>query len=168
MSALTARLRSGREDDVRITIPAAAIIALAAMAASYCGLRAQTPPSSESRSVWDGVYTEEQAKRGKPLYHRQCSSCHGDMLTGGEGAPPLAGGAFLANWNGLTAGELLERIRKTMPLDAPGRLSRQQNTDILAYMMSVNNFPAGKTELPRQTVLLKQIRFEAMKPGPKK
>jgi mono/diheme cytochrome c family protein len=128
----------------------------------------QEPPASESRSVWDGVYTEEQAKRGDPLYHRECGACHGQMLTGGESAPPLAGGAFLSNWDGLTVGDLFERIRKTMPQTTPGKLSRQQNADILAYILSVNKFPAGKTELQRQTEFLKLIRFEATKPEPKK
>jgi len=131
-------------------------------------IRAQAPVSSESRSVRDGVYTEEQAKRGEPLYRKECASCHGDMLTGGESAPPLSGGAFLANWNGLTVGDLFDRIRKTMPLTAPGRITRQQDADILSFMLSVNKFPPGKTELYRQSEMLKEIRFESPKPGAKK
>jgi quinoprotein glucose dehydrogenase len=90
------------------------------------------------------------------------------MLTGGESAPPLTGGAFLSNWNGLTLADLFDRIRKTMPQNAPGKLSRQENADILAYTLSVNKFPVGKTELSRQTEFLKEIRFEAMKPESKK
>lgn len=136
--------------------------------AAYGVLRAQEAAPSESRSVWDGVYTEEQAKRGEPLYHKECAPCHGDSLSGGESAPPLTGGAFLSNWNGLTLGDLFERIRKTMPQNAPGKLSRQQNADILAFALSANRFPAGKTELSRQSEFLKEIRFEAIKPEPKK
>jgi mono/diheme cytochrome c family protein len=132
------------------------------------GEHAQEPASSDSRSVWDGVYTEEQAKRGEPVYHKECAPCHGDSLAGGESAPPLSGGAFLANWNGLTLGDLFDRIRKTMPQNAPGKLSRQQNADVLAYALSVNKFPAGKTELSRQTEFLKEIRFQSNKPEPKK
>jgi mono/diheme cytochrome c family protein len=116
-----------------------------------------------AQSVWDGVYSEEQAKRGQPLYSRYCSSCHGEQLTGGEDSPPLTGGAFIANWNGLTVGDLFERIRVSMPQDHPGRLTRQQNADILAYVLSANQFPAGKTDLPAETERLKQIRFEAAK-----
>jgi S-disulfanyl-L-cysteine oxidoreductase SoxD len=74
----------------------------------------------------------------------------------------------LANWNGLTVGDLFDRIRKTMPQSAPGRLTRQQNSDILAFMLSANKFPAGKTELYRQSEMLKEIRFESTKPAPKK
>jgi cytochrome c len=120
---------------------------------------------AQSSSVWDGVYTDEQAKRGQPLYNRYCASCHGEQLTGGEDSPPLTGGAFLANWNGLTVGDLFERIRVSMPQDRPGRLSRQQNADILGFVLSANQFPPGKTELATETERLKQIRFEAKKPG---
>jgi mono/diheme cytochrome c family protein len=117
-----------------------------------------------SRSVWDGVYTEEQSKRGEAVYRTACAKCHGDTLTGGEAAPPLTGGEFLANWNGLTVGDLFERIRVSMPADRPGELKSAQNADILAYMLHVNQFPAGRIELERQTEILKQIRFEAKKP----
>ena len=51
---------------------------------------------------------------------------------------------------------------------APGHLTRQQNADILAFLLSVNKFPAGKTELYRQSEMLKEIRFEAAKPAPRK
>jgi mono/diheme cytochrome c family protein len=146
---------------------AVAIAGLAAIGTFYSALRAQEPPS-ESRSVWDGVYTHEQAERGHSLYGQHCASCHGDTLTGGEVPPPLAGGDFLANWNGLTVGDLFERIRRSMPQDDPGRLSRQENADVLAYLLSFNKFPAGKVELAHETEILKQIRIEAAKPDPKK
>ena len=120
-----------------------------------------------SRSVWDGVYTSEQAQRGSALYSKDCALCHGTQLTGGESAPPLAGGEFLSNWNGLTAGDLFDRIRTTMPADRPGRLTRDQNADVLAFIFNSNQFPAGKTELERQSEALKQIRIEP-KPDEKK
>jgi S-disulfanyl-L-cysteine oxidoreductase SoxD len=155
------------ENRVKITIPSA-ILGVALSSIFIDVTRAQAPASPESRSVWDGVYTEEQAKRGEPVYRKECASCHGDMLTGGESAPPLSGGAFLANWNGVSVGELFDRVRKTMPLTAPGRLTRQQDADILAFLFSVNKFPAGKTELYRQSEMLKEIRFESVKPAAKK
>jgi S-disulfanyl-L-cysteine oxidoreductase SoxD len=113
-----------------------------------------------TRSVWDGVYSEDQAKRGSALYAKQCASCHGAELTGGESAPALVGGAFLSNWNGTTVGDLFERIRTSMPQDDPGRLSRQQNADILAFIFSANKFPVGKADLDRETEVLKLIKFE--------
>jgi len=144
------------------------ISVLALCAISLGVLRAQAPASSESRSVWDGVYTEEQAKRGEPVYQKECASCHGALLTGGESSPPLTGGTFLSNWNGLTLGDLFDRIRKTMPQSAPGKLTRPQVADTLAFILSVNKFPAGKTELYKQSEMLKEIRFDSTKPADKK
>jgi S-disulfanyl-L-cysteine oxidoreductase SoxD len=144
------------------------VLAGATFVSSYGGLRAQEPAAADSRSVWDGVYTDDQAKRGELVYRKECAACHGAILTGGESAPALTGGAFLSNWNGLTLGDLFERIRKTMPQTSPGKLTRQQNADVLAFVLSVGKFPTGKTELPKQPEFLKEIRFEAMKPEPKK
>ena len=116
-----------------------------------------------TRSVWDGVYSSDQAKRGQEVYGKQCASCHSDDLSGGESAPPLTGAAFLANWTGLTVGDLFERTRVSMPQNDPGKLSRQQNADIIAYVLSMNNFPAGKSDLEKDTDVLKQIRLDAQK-----
>src|SRR5262245_48002335 len=131
--------------------------ALGALAATPAQQDKPAQPEQKPRSVWDGVYTEEQAKRGEPLYREKCASCHGDKLTGGESAPPLAGGQFLSNWNGLTLDVLFERIRLTMPSDNPAKVGRLPKTDILAYMLSMNRFPPGKTELQHKTELLKEI-----------
>jgi mono/diheme cytochrome c family protein len=136
----------------------------AALLVSSMGML-QAQESAQTRSVWDGVYTDEQAKRGEEVYRKECAACHGDMLTGGESAPPLTGGVFQANWNGLTLGDLFDRIRKTMPQTKPGHLTRQQDADVLAFMLSINRFPAGKTELYRQSEMLKEIRFETKKPA---
>jgi mono/diheme cytochrome c family protein len=120
-----------------------------------------------TKSVWDGVYTDGQAQRGQGAYNGNCASCHGDLLTGGEMAPPLAGGEFMSNWNGLTVGDLFERIRTTMPAGKPGKLTREMNADIVAYMLSFNKFPSGSSDLPRATEVLKQIKLEAEKPAKK-
>jgi mono/diheme cytochrome c family protein len=114
-------------------------------------------------SVWDGVYTEEQAKRGEQLYVQRCASCHGDKLSGGESAPPLAGGQFLSNWNGLTLDVLFERIRITMPTDNPAKVTRPAKADILAYVLSMNRFPSGKAELQYKAELMKEILIESNK-----
>ena len=137
----------------------AAILTAGLIAASYAALSAQP-----TRSVWDGVYTEEQARRGEAVYHKECASCHGDTLIGGGGAAPLTGGNFLSNWNGLTLGDLFDRIRKTMPQGNLGKLTKQQDADVLSYILSFNKFPPGKTELQRQVEFLREIRCEATRP----
>jgi len=114
-------------------------------------------------SVWDGVYTAEQTRRGETAYLQTCASCHGTALEGGDMTPPLVGGAFTSNWNDLTVGDLFDRIRTTMPLDNPGRLSRTQTADVIAFVLKANDWPAGTTELPADSAL-KQIRIAAVKP----
>jgi len=143
---------------MKVKITTVALVALTVIGFQFSALRAQAP-----RSVWDGVYTDAQAKQGQASYNDKCSSCHGDTLMGGESAPALAGGEFLSNWNGLTLGDLFERIRTTMPQNRPGSLSRDVNTQILAYVLSVNQFPAGKTDLPAQTEVLKEIKIDPAK-----
>ena len=133
------------------------------LATSWACVFAVTVLAQPSRSVWDGVYTQAQADRGASLYSTECASCHGLELGGGEMAPPLAGGAFLSNWSGLTVGDLFDRIRQSMPADRPGSLSREKNADILAHILRMNQFPAGSRQLDHQSELLKQIRLEMAK-----
>ena len=120
-----------------------------------------------SASVWDGVYSEAQAQRGETAYRQACVNCHGPELEGADMTPPLTGGTFTANWNDLSLGDLFERIRATMPLDKPGTLSRQQNADLVAFLLKANQWPAGNSELSRELGALKQIRIRSSKPEPK-
>ena len=117
-----------------------------------------------SRTVWDGVYTEAQATRGAELFDRECAQCHGPSGAGGSMAPALAGPAFSANYDAQTVGDLFDRNRTTMPVGKEGQLSAQQTVDITAFMLQVNTFPAGTTELPPQGMALKQIKYIAERP----
>ena len=115
------------------------------------------------RTVWDGVYTEVQARRGETVFVQACSNCHGRTLEGADMTPGLTGGAFMANWDGLTVGDLFDRIRISMPADRPGSLSRQENVDVVAFILRFNQFPSGNEELPRDIQTLKQILFKAQR-----
>jgi mono/diheme cytochrome c family protein len=147
---------------MKFTVAVAALVGLTAVGAF--GARG-TVAAQAPKSQWDGVYTEDQAKRGEPLYSQYCASCHGPDLSGGEMAPGLTGGEFQSNWNDLSLGELFERMRISMPQNSPGSLSRQQNADILAYVLFKGNYPTGQTELPTQTEVLNTIKFVAAKPA---
>lgn len=147
-------MRSGR------TLAAAALLAATAAARL---LSAQEP--APTRSVWDGVYTAEQSKRGQALYMERCASCHSDHLQGGESATALVGDSFEAGWNGLTVGDLFERTRISMPQDKPGSLSRQQVADVLAFVFEVNKFPKGDKELDKSLPVLKSIKLVMPKPS---
>ena len=119
------------------------------------------------RTVWDAVYTPEQAERGRGFYVKECASCHGEGLMGQDDAPGLIGPVFLSNWNGQAVADLFEQTRKSMPKDNANAFSRQEYLDVTAFMLKVNGFPAGKTELPRSTADLSQVRITQVKSGAK-
>ena len=135
------------------------VLALLTIAEISLNTRAQ----DSQRTVWDGVYNDSQAKRGEATYVEACSNCHARTLEGADMTPALTGGAFMANWDGLTLGDLFDRIRISMPADRPGSLSRQEDADVVAFILRFNQFPAGKEELPREVLALKQILFKAQK-----
>jgi S-disulfanyl-L-cysteine oxidoreductase SoxD len=116
-----------------------------------------------NRSVMDGVYEEEQSRRGQGVYADACASCHAAGLTGADVVPALVGQDFLNKWIGATAGELFERIRSTMPQASPGSLTPQQYADILAFIFNRNKFPAGRQALPDDSATLGMIRIETSK-----
>ena len=120
--------------------------------------------ASAEPSVWDGVYSSEQAKRGQTLYTKACASCHRDDLEGHGPTPSLAGEEFRDRWDGQTLGDLFEKMQATMPADHPGTLSRADNAAILAFILRANEFPAGEKDLRTESDWLAKIRFQASKP----
>ena len=52
-----------------------------------------------------------------------------------------------------------------MPADAPGSMTPQQTVDVTAYVLKLNKFPAGQTELPTDVVALKKIMIEGQPPA---
>lgn len=120
--------------------------------------------AQSKRSIWDGVYTQEQAENGGFLYEAGCASCHGGGLEGGETAPALVGGEFMWAWNGLSVGDLFERLRISMPEGNPSDMSTAEKADVLAFMLSSNDVPAGSEELANRTNQLRTISFDALSP----
>ena len=104
-------------------------------------------------SVWDGVFTEGQAKRGRAAYPGACGLCHGRRLNGApddpdmRSTPPLARARVLRNWDGRSLATLFEYTRATMPEDNPGSLTDEEYVDVIAYMLSVGGMPAGEADL---------------------
>ena len=111
-------------------------------------------------SIKDGVYTAAQADRGKELYVSSCAGCHGETLEGSGQIPPLAGPEFLDNWKGQPLADLFDKMKATMPADSPGKLTNEQNIDVLAFLLSSNKFPSGDAELKYDRPLLEHIRIE--------
>jgi S-disulfanyl-L-cysteine oxidoreductase SoxD len=110
------------------------------------GLFLITSHAVQSKSIAQGVYTLAQASRGQQLYKAQCAECHGNAMEGTVGSP-LAGDSFLANWSARPLTNFVDKIQKTMPFNLPGSLSRQESTDLTAYILQAGKFPAGQAEL---------------------
>lgn len=122
-------------------------------------MAAETPVT-----VWAGVYSAEQAQRGKTAYDANCSSCHGPYLEGFRttgSAKALAREPFMDRWDGGTLDELFEFMRTNMPRSGPERLSDDIKLDILAYILQVNEFPAGSTKLDATSLAGVRIQSKA-------
>jgi cytochrome c553 len=121
------------------------------------------PPSQPGgvKKVWDGVFTSEQAARGKAGYEGVCARCHGVPLTGGgaDEGPPLKGPGFLSHWHNDTLASLYTKIRDTMPRTTPGTISDEVKIEILAYLLQQNGFPVGAAELTRDLPTLDSVRI---------
>jgi cytochrome c len=103
------------------------------------------------RPVREGAFTTAQAERGERDYGRACERCHGADLSGDASreVPALAGDHFLEQWNGRTVQELFDVIKRSMPADAADSLTTRAYVDIVAYLLSANQFAGGAEELPR-------------------
>lgn len=117
----------------------------------------QATAQPTTRSIWEGIYTETQAERGRRLYLRECKECHGEDLSGGETAPGLLGRELVSFWSESSVGVLFEETRDTMPEETPGKLSDRVYADILAYLFKANKFPAGEEELEPNVDRLSRI-----------
>jgi S-disulfanyl-L-cysteine oxidoreductase SoxD len=134
----------------------AALAAALLIAPAVTAAQAQSPSPPPPPTV-RGAYTEAQAARGESTFRANCTSCHATSA--------YVGDAFVRAWEGRTAFDLFELIRTTMPNDNPGRLSRQEYADIVAYMFKLNRLPAGDRPLPADDEGLKQVRIEAKPPS---
>lgn len=108
---------------------------------------ARAEERQEGRSVSDGVYSAEQAGRGRREYIQHCATCHSTNLRGGEMAPGLVGDTFLGGWSGSTLWSLFDFSMATMPQDNPGSTSPEAMNAILAYILRENGFDPGTEAL---------------------
>ena len=106
----------------------------------------------KERSTLAGVYSDKQAARGQDVYAGMCKSCHA--------AVTHTGVAFEKSWNGHPLSELFGFISTRMPKNEPGSLAPEEYVDVLAYLLKLNQMPAGAAELPPDTTVLGGIRIE--------
>jgi cytochrome c len=127
--------------------------------------------AKSQRSVLTGVFTGEQALRGRELYADQCRLCHGRELEGNYESHPLAGDEFTSNWDGQDLYKLFDRIKTTMSAGAAGvdgkappPLTSSQTADLVAFILWFNRVPPGKTELSSKPEELRLLKFETPAP----
>jgi mono/diheme cytochrome c family protein len=111
----------------------------------------------EDRSIWDGCYSEEQRLRGEAIYASSCVRCHRENLEGNEAVPTLVGEKFLQRWSRKRVGNLFAYMKKEMP--PKDKLEVMAYADVLAFLLSKNGAPIGKTELPSNFAELMSIRM---------
>ncbi|HXD75344.1 MAG TPA: cytochrome c [Vicinamibacterales bacterium] len=140
------------------TRPVFAVLGIALLGTAYSAVQAQAP-----QSVNDGIYTAAQADRGKAVFAMTCAGCHGEKAEGGAAGPTLSGPDFTNGYKDGSAGALLNKISSDMPSNAPGSLEPQQYADVFAYVLSVNKYPAGQTEAPKDPAALKDVKMAAPK-----
>lgn len=126
------------------------VAALAGALAAAVPLLVTAQAPASSRTVWDGVYTEAQAARGRAAYQQHCAECHGGSLEGAE-AVALKGDRFNLSWKESTVDRLFKQISTNMPASEDGSLAgtlaRGVYVDIVALVLQANGFPAGSAEL---------------------
>ena len=129
---------------------AAAAFLVYLFASLSIALKAGQAPADARPSVWDGVFTGEQATRGRTFFGEHCAGCHGAGLEGGEG-PALGGDQFWTSWRETTVGELFSHVSRNMPHSEDGSLegtlSISSYVDIVAFILQSNRLPAGAKEL---------------------
>lgn len=88
------------------------------------------------------TFTAAQVERGRALYAERCATCHGNELHGGGGTP-LSGATFVSRWRDRSLRDLHFIATKQMPLDAPGSLRDDEGFDVLAFVLSKNDYVPG-------------------------
>ncbi|HEY5907578.1 MAG TPA: c-type cytochrome [Vicinamibacteria bacterium] len=126
----------------------AGLCASSLLLVAVLAVRAQ---ESAPRTTRDGVYTAEQAERGKEVYQRACAECHALDWYRSEA---------VRAWNGAPVYNLFDLILSRMPPTNPGSLKTREYVDILAYVFALNEQPVGPQELPTRPEALKDIRIQ--------
>jgi S-disulfanyl-L-cysteine oxidoreductase SoxD len=115
-------------------------------------------PAAPSLTTLSGVYTDEQAQRGREVYASSCRSCHTPASHTGE--------TFNKWWRGKRLSDLFSFVATRMPKNDPGSLAVEDVADVVAYLMKLNAMPVGKEEMYPDADSLKKFRIEAKRSSP--
>lgn len=116
------------------------------------GAQDSAAAATAERSATSGVFSPEQATRGEGVYKTSCQSCHAKT--------EYTGDKFKTSWVSKSAYDIFNVIRTQMPEDNPGALERQEYVDVVAYIFSLNAYPAGTSDLPGDDDGLKKVKID--------
>lgn len=97
-------------------------------------------PARSGTSIWNGIYSTNQAARGRVVFETHCARCHTQEQS-------LTDPVFMLHWEGHTLANLFRKIRETMPADGVQRITDREKLDAMAFVLAENGFPAGVSEL---------------------
>jgi mono/diheme cytochrome c family protein len=137
---------------------ALALFATPALAQSH-GSTTDAAGAAAATSTTQGVYSDDQAAKGRTAFEMYCASCHA--------ASDYAGEQFRMNWFGRRVSDLFRVLKTTMPEDNIGGLSDDDYTRVISYMLKLNGFPAGKDSLPSDSTLMRGIQIGPADAGAK-
>lgn len=152
LSALVSRLQRPRRA-VAEAARAGALLLLGALSITALPRGAHAQP----RSTASGVYTAEQAQKGREVFQSSCLGCHT--------VASHSGPAFQLKWFGRPLAELYDYLSNLMPKSAPGTLTEDEYVWVTAYILRLNGMPAGKTELNAEPAWLKSVRVDSSRTG---
>jgi S-disulfanyl-L-cysteine oxidoreductase SoxD len=129
---------------------------------AHRNILAQTKAAGSSKpppqpSTLDGLYTAEQAGRGKDVYAGNCKSCHTPVSH--------TGATFAKWWRGKQLSDLFGFVATRMPKNNPGSLDPGDVADVVAYLLKMNAMPTGAAELPADADSLKKYRIDTKRSG---
>lgn len=116
-----------------------------------------TAPTAESPVTGSAPasFTSAQADHGRDLFRAQCTECHYSS--------EFSDSQFKFKWSRRTAGSLYEVIQTSMPETAPGSLSAEEAVALVTYILRLNGFEPGSSELPAEEAVLDAIDLASIR-----
>lgn len=140
----------------RATVAVFPLVLVAAGCAASAGEAQDPRPAdgaepSRAATLADGAYSADQAARGAELFGQVCGDCHATR--------EFRGTDFFFAWEGSTVGRFVQVVAETMPEDDPGGLPMDQYLAVAAYVLELNEYPAGASPLPDDPAYLAGLRI---------
>ena len=111
-----------------------------------------TPPPPTGAG---GVFSAAQADEGRDSFRSLCTECHFSR--------EFSDARFKFKWSRRSAGDLYETIFTSMPESAPGILSPEEAVALVTYILRMNGFKPGGSELAADRDALDAISLASIR-----